>query len=119
MHLQKSTPKKRAASLKHLAETGLVSELARLVGVSCDAVYKLAERDPEFKAAWEETLEEHVELLEAEADRRAVEGVDHPITYQGKITATYKEFSDVLLMLRLKALAPEKYRDNAKVDVHA
>ena len=97
---------------------GFVNQSAKKIGVSRVAVYKLAKRDPEFKAAWEEALEEHVELLEAEADSRAVEGVDRPVTYQGKITAHYKEYSDVLLMFRLKALAPEKYRDNSKVDVH-
>lgn len=53
-----------------------------------------------------------------EADRCAVEGVDHPVTHQSKVTAHYKEYSDNLLMFRLKALAPEKYRDNQKVGVH-
>ena len=46
-----------------------------------------------------------------EADRRALEGVDHPVVYQGKITATHKDYSDNLLMFRMKKLDPS-YRDN-------
>lgn len=114
----KLTPKKRAKFLKHLAETGFVNRSAKLVGVSRDTVYRLAKRDPEFKVAWEDAIQDHIELLEAVADRRAVQGVDRPVTYQGRITAHYKEYSDLLLIFRLKALAPEKYRDNQKVAVH-
>ena len=53
----------------------------------------------------------YVEKLEAEADRRAVEGIDHPVIYQGVITDTYKQYTDNLLMFRMKKLQPE-YRDN-------
>ena len=49
--------------------------------------------------------------MEAEADRRAMEGGDHPVIHQGKITATYKQYSDNLLMFRMKKLDPS-YRDN-------
>ena len=53
----------------------------------------------------------YVGLMEAEADRRAIEGIDHPVIHQGKITATYKQYSDNLLMFRMKKLDPA-YRDN-------
>ena len=49
--------------------------------------------------------------LEKEINRRAIEGVDHPVIHQGVITATYKQYSDNLLMFRAKRLDPE-YRDN-------
>ena len=49
--------------------------------------------------------------LEREIRRRAVEGTDHPVIYKGAITATYKEYSDLLLMFRTKRLDPG-YRDN-------
>ena len=55
--------------------------------------------------------QEYVEKLEAEVDRRAIEGIDHPVIYKGSITDTYKEYSDNLLMFRLKKLRPE-YREN-------
>ena len=57
---------------------------------------------------------EYVEKLEAEVDRRAIEGIDHPVIYKGSITDTYKEYSDNLLMFRLKKLRPE-YRENYSI----
>ena len=51
---------------------------------------------------------------EKEIRRRAIEGVDHPVIHQGVITATYKQYSDNLLMFRAKRLDPE-YRDNPRV----
>ena len=51
-------------------------------------------------------------LLEAEADRRAVEGVVKPLFYKGqRLPVEVREYSDVLLMFRLKALRPEQYRE--------
>lgn len=49
--------------------------------------------------------------VETEINRRAIEGTDKPVIYQGKITGSYKEFSDNLLMFRAKRLDPS-YRDN-------
>ena len=49
--------------------------------------------------------------VEAEINRRAIEGVDHPVIHQGVITDTYKQYSDNLLMFRAKRLDPE-YRDS-------
>ena len=49
--------------------------------------------------------------LDAEINRRAIEGIDHPVIYKGEITATYKQYSDNLLMFRAKRLDPS-YRDN-------
>ena len=51
-----------------------------------------------------------IEKLEAEADRRGVKGVVKPVLYKGKVVGSIREYSDALLMLRLKALDP-RYRD--------
>jgi hypothetical protein len=51
--------------------------------------------------------------LEAEADRRAVKGNKKKVFYGGKEIGTTQDFSDTLLMFRLKALKPERYRDRS------
>ena len=51
------------------------------------------------------------ETLDAEIDRRAVEGIDKPIYYKREKVDTIKEYSDNLLMFRRKKLDPT-YRDN-------
>ena len=42
--------------------------------------------------------------VEAEINRRAIDGVDHPVIHQGVVTGTYKQYSDNLLMFRAKRL---------------
>lgn len=56
--------------------------------------------------------QQYLEKMAIEADRRAIEGVDHPVIHQGVITDTYKTYSDNLLMFRMKKLDPS-YREAA------
>jgi len=55
-------------------------------------------------------------ILEDEAQRRAVEGVDEPVYYKGKKIDTKKDFSDALLSTMLKAHAPDRYADRSVVE---
>lgn len=79
------------------------------------AVYNIREKNEKFRLEWDSAVEEGTDTLEDEAKRRAYEGVDHPVTYQGEITATYKDYSDTLLMFILKARRPDKYRERQEV----
>lgn len=64
-----------------------------------------------FKRRRAVALESFMGRVEAEINRRAIEGIDKPVIYQGRITGTYKEYSDNLLMFRAKKLDPS-YKDN-------
>ena len=59
---------------------------------------------------------EACDALEAEARRRAVEGVRKPIYCQGEICGTVREYSDTLLFFLLKGAMPEKYRDDYRAE---
>jgi hypothetical protein len=76
--------------LDQLAETGIVSSAARAVGVSSSAVYALRAKDGDFAAAWDQALEDAADVLEAEARRRAVQGVAEPVVYQGQLTPVWE-----------------------------
>lgn len=52
-----------------------------------------------------------VERMEAEADKRAMEGWDEPVYQGGELVGYKRKYSDILLITRLKALAPDKYRE--------
>lgn len=69
--------------LNHLRTSCNISASARAVGVSSSTVYALRERDADFRASWDEALEDAYDVLEAEARRRAFEGVEEPVVYQG------------------------------------
>jgi hypothetical protein len=98
--------------LAAVGHSGNVTHAATTVGLSRRHVYRVRAADPAFAAAWYDAVESYADLLEAEADRRAVEGVVKPLFYKGqRLPVELREYSDVLLMFRLKALRPEKYRE--------
>jgi len=57
-----------------------------------------------------------IERIEEEADRRAVEGTLEPVFYQGFECGQVRRYSDTLLIFRLKALNPQKYRERASIE---
>ena len=68
-----------------------------------------------IKIAWEEALEQAVDLLEGEARRRAT-GINRDVWYAGEVVGTERAYSDTLLIFLLKAHRPAKFRDNVKVE---
>lgn len=106
----------RETFLEVLAETCNVSEAARGAGIGRRTAYEWRETEPEFAAAWKDAEEAAADKLEREAWRRAVEGTDKPVTFQGVITATYKEYSDRMLEILLKAHRPEKYVERIRAE---
>jgi hypothetical protein len=131
---------KQRAFLAAYERTGVVKAAAKAAKIAYKSHYNWLP-DPEYKTAFAEAEEVAIELLEAEAHRRAMYGVQEPVIYQGKLCfeplrdpktgqvkrdrkgrpllsttpLTIPRKSDNLLMFLLKALAPEKYRDNVKV----
>lgn len=79
--------------------------------------YNRRDKDEYFAIEWERALEAGIQVLEQEARRRAVDGVDEPIVYQGVVTDTVRKFSDTLLIFLLKAKRPAVYRDNVRTEI--
>jgi hypothetical protein len=74
------TPKKKAQFLDVLAQTGNVRQAAKTVGFSANRFYVHRRQDHAFAQAWEQTMEQAMDIvLEPEAIRRAVEGVEKPV----------------------------------------
>lgn len=105
----KFTDQAREKFLTILRATCNVAEAARTCGISRRCAYDHRAADPDFAAAWDEAEQEAADALEREAWRRGVEGTDKPVVYQGVITATYKEYSDRMLEILLKAHRPDKF----------
>lgn len=98
------------------ARTGRPMEAAETLGYSPLSFTKTLDEDPDFSAAIEAAKGRVAERLEAEADRRAVDGWEEPVFFKGVRCGTIQRFSDNLLELRLKAVAPQRYRTNVSVD---
>lgn len=98
------TPQKRGKFLAALRRHGNATLAAKSIGIGHRTVYEWRADELEFKAEWEDALIEYSTILEAEADRRAVEGLTNPVYYKGAIVGHIQEYSDILLMFRLKKL---------------
>ncbi len=80
-------------------------------------VYDTCQRDPAFKAQLAEAKDAGADVLEEEIRRRAVEGVEEPVYYQGEIVGHVRKYSDILLIFAAKAARPEKFRDNVHHEI--
>ena len=90
----------KPAFLEVLRATGNVTLAVQHVGQSRNQVHGVRQRSKRFAAQWDDALEEATDLLEAEAWRRAVIGVDEPRFYKGKVVGSTKKYSDRLSMFR-------------------
>lgn len=105
------TPKKRAAFLLALSQTCNATKAAEAADIGRMSVYEWRKDDPEFAQAWDDALQLAVEACEDEAHRRAFEGCEKSVYYEGKPCGMMREYSDTLAIFLLKAHKPEKYRD--------
>jgi hypothetical protein len=115
------------AFLDRLARTGLFSHSAEAAGYCAQSFRNVMKRSEEFAALVQEARDAYVERLERIADVRGFEGYEERTevtesgttaegSYEKTKTTTRNIVSDTLAVTRLKALAPDKYRDNVKVD---
>ena len=116
-HYKKIRSPKKRAFLTALAHTGNVTKAADIADIARSAHYQWLEADPVYAAAYKDAMEQAAQRLEAEAKRRAVEGVEEPVFYQGKQCGVIRRYSDVLLMFLLKGAMPDKYKERTSTEL--
>lgn len=116
MHTHRAQKVRKRRFLEAMAKVGTIHGASRETGIHRSVHYEWM-KDPEYAAAFAEAEEAAIDAMEAEARRRAVEGVTKPV-YQGKEhVGDITEYSDQLLIVLLKAARPEKYRERVDVAV--
>ena len=98
-------------------QNGKIRGSCEQTGVKEMTIYKDWFKDPEFQEYFKIAELAHLNRMAEEADRRGIDGVDKGIYWQGERVATEKQYSDNLLMFRMKKLDPA-YRDSNQVDVN-
>ena len=73
-----------------LREVPNVTRAARTLGHAPSSFRKYKKINKEFSDAWDEALEESIERMEQEVHRRAIDGIDEPLTHQGSFTYQYE-----------------------------
>lgn len=97
---------------------GIVSRAATATGVSKLAFYLKRRQDPLFAKAWDEAIcGPGTDVVEDEARRRAINGVEEPVFYQGDVCGYVTKYSDSLLV-RVLAAHRTKYRDRSETSIN-
>lgn len=130
------------AFLTAYAVCGVISEACRKADVPRHSHYDWLADDETYRPRFEAAHAEACESIETEIRRRAIEGIEEPVIYQGQLCfepvrdkkgvpvrddngyiklsdrpLTVKKKSDVLLIFQAKAMMPDRYRDNSKVEM--
>lgn len=79
------------------------------------AVRSLCEKHEEFAYAVEAALEASADKVEAEVRRRAIDGIEKGVYYQGDKVATELQYSDGLLLALAKAKRRREFGDKAEI----
>jgi len=104
----------KAQFLDHLAAGQSVRSAATTVGVKPSTPYTWRKQDKRFAAAWSAAEEAGTDIIEEEAFRRAVTGVEKPVYRGGEIVGHIADYSDAMLMFLLKSRRPERYGTSGK-----
>ncbi len=105
------TPERQRAFIAVLAATGIVTQAARSIGASLEALYKLRHRvgAEGFSLAWEAAIDRGMERLEDCALERAITGEKRPIVRDGEVVATWLRHDTALLMFLLRQRRSARY----------
>jgi hypothetical protein len=111
-------PKKRKW-LAGYAICGQLRETSRITGIDMRFHYMWKEKDPNYLPAFEQAREIAADRAEDEVFRRGITGIDHPLSFKGKLTGDkIKQYSDLLAIFWLKGNRPEKYREDSRLQIN-
>jgi hypothetical protein len=105
------TVEKQYAFIEALAETGIVEEACRRVGMSRTSADKLRRRPQgvHFRRAWQTACDYALYRVEEESHRRSREGVVRPIFYKGEQVGEWRYYDERLTAFLLRCYRPERY----------
>lgn len=105
------TAERQRAFIAALAASGIVTQAAREIGVSLEALYKLRHRPgaEAFSAAWNLALDRGVARLEDCALERAIMGEERPLVSRGKVVATWRYYNTAIMLFLLRQRRAERF----------
>ena len=98
------TPERQREFIAALAATGIVTQAARRIGASLEALYRLRHQPGAegFAAAWELAIDRGIARLEDCALERAIAGEERPIVRGGEVVGTWRRYDTALLLFLLR-----------------
>lgn len=98
------TPDRQRAFIAALAATGIVTQAARQIGASLEALYRLRHQPGAegFSEAWEMAIDRGIARLEDCALERAIQGEERVIMSQGAVVARWTRYDTSLMQFLLR-----------------
>ncbi|WP_309621794.1 hypothetical protein [Novosphingobium sp.] len=98
------TPERQREFIAMLAATGIVTQAARSIGASLEALYRLRHQPGAegFSAAWELAIDRGIARLEDCALERAIQGEERMILTQGVVVARWTRYDTSLMQFLLR-----------------
>jgi len=100
--------------LDHIAAGQSVRAAAAAIGINARLPYSWRKHDTTFAVAWSAAEEAGTDIIEEEAFRRAVKGVEKPVYRGGEVVGHVADYSDAMLIFLLKSRRPERYGTTGK-----
>jgi hypothetical protein len=101
---------KKRAFLAAFCRIGQIEKASRKAKVHWSSHYRWLETDPVYVQAFKRAWRIVADRLEGSLIDSALNGDEKVVTYEGEITNTYKQKSDIIRIFMLKGLKPQ-YRD--------
>lgn len=108
------TPERQRAFIAMLAATGIVTQAARHIGASLEALYRLRHQPGAegFAAAWELAIDRGIARLEDCALERAIAGEERPVVRGGEVVGTWRRYDTALLLFLLRQRRGHRWAAN-------
>lgn len=103
----------KQAFLNALSAGHSVRAAAEAAGAAFDEPHAWREGDRAFADRWQRAEDAGTDVIEDEAYRRAVTGVEKPIYRGGEVVGHVADYSDSMLMFLLKSRRPDRYGGKA------
>lgn len=107
-------PQKRAFLAALIESGGNITKAVKAAKIGRSTHYDWLRDDPEYPALFNEAVRQAGDVLESEAIRRASDGVQEPVFYQGEKCGSVRRYSDTLLIFLLKGARPDKYAERVE-----
>ena len=115
--LSSVTPEIKEAMLEMLEALPNITAVRKLFGISESSLSRARAKDSNFNEAMKEAKSAGYDMMEAEAIRRAIDGWDEPVFYQGCEMGKVRKYSDKLLQFLLIHCKPKKFNPGAKISI--
>ena len=106
------SPERQKRFVAALAASGIVTQAARVIGASLEALYRLRHQPgaEDFSKAWDAAIDRGMARLEDCALERALVGEERPVVRNGEIVGSWRYHDTRLLMFLLRQRRGERFQ---------